>query len=180
LIFQSHPPTRHNQAVRIGKGTLRELETEETVEVDGTGQPEFARGRASKPEAAVVGLIADEQDRAVAATRGLPDRMLHEHAADALSAHRFLDRYRPEQQRRTGRSRFDIPKADRADEPAGLVVCGEGEPLSGKPAFPQTFGGFPTPLGSEGAIEQGFPRRDIALALVRNGDHLGLLRSRNS
>ena len=115
------------------KPAFLQLERQEAVAFERAGHDEVSSLLGEEAEALVVGRIADEQDRAVAALLGFHDRRTHQRRADALAFMRGIDGQRAEQQRIDRRAvaadaGFDVPQAHGADD---MAVADRGRPAPG-------------------------------------------------
>ncbi len=129
-------------------------------------------------EAAVIGLVADQQHGAMAERLRARERMTHHLGAEPERTRLFGDRQRPQQQRRKAAAREDGPQADRREEVALVVPRDEREPRRGLASFPQPFAGLEKTRGAEGGVEQRFPRRNVGGRLVEDHESARRRRSR--
>jgi len=82
--------------------------------------------------------------------------------ADAGVLQPRLDRQRPEQQRgRAALAQRHVPQPDRADQPAGAVARGKGQPFGRLAAAPQLFRRLAAATRPHGAIQQRLARGDV-------------------
>ena len=94
-----HAPVRTDRAGNIGERAIDEFRHQQAVVVDRSRHGRPALRNRLEADAAVIGLVADQQHQAMALGLGVLQRALQQRAADAAAAKRRLDRQRPQQQR---------------------------------------------------------------------------------
>ena len=94
----------------------------------------------------------------------------HQRRADTVAAMRRIDRERPEQQSRTGRTRCDLPEPHGADD-ATVLDRDERQPPRGLAAGAQAFGGLREADRPIGQVEQRLAGGGVGWLLKTDGDH---------
>ena len=112
---------------------------EQTVALERPRHPQRAGLLGREAEAAVIGRIADQQDRRVAEPARLAHGPPHQRGADAAAAAVGGDRERAEQQRRRAVAAADVPQPHGADD-AAAVGGDEGEAVRRQTVFAQALG----------------------------------------
>src|SRR5215469_2104268 len=107
---------RVDEPVRTVERARYELAGEQALARIGAGQPEASGLLHAEVEMAVIGRIADQQDRPMAAPLCFRDGMPHQKAPDAAFTAIGRHRQGAEQQSGPPRPGADAPQPDRADE----------------------------------------------------------------
>src|SRR5262249_13407147 len=135
-----------------------QLEAEQALTLERTGHAQSPRLRGGEAEAAVIGRIADKDDRAVTLPACRAERTAHERRADPAVAAVGSDGDRAKQQGRLAGAADDVPKRGRSDD--ALAVHGnEGKSFGRRPAVAQPLRAFAPALAAESIIKQRFARR---------------------
>src|SRR5215204_3781226 len=93
-------PVRPDIAGDAFEAALDQLCYQEAAVIDRTRHGRAPLRYDLEADAAVIGLVADQNDQAMALGLGIPQRAIEQHAADAALSERRLDRQGPEHQGR--------------------------------------------------------------------------------
>jgi len=134
-----------------------ELEIEQAVGIDRTGQLDLAVRNLLEADAGIIRLIPDKDDEVVAKGLRLIEAGMHQGAPDADILALRMNGQRPQQQRVASRfADLERPETDRPRKPEARIAGDEREPFDGDIAFAQPVGGFGRTAEAEGEIEQMF------------------------
>lgn len=150
---------------------MRKLETKQAVTLERPWHTQSRSFRGGKAEAAVVGRIADENDRTVTAPPRHADCVAHQGRANPAIAVAGGDRDRSQEQSRLAGTADDVPKSGGADNTLA-VRRDEGEPFGRRPAVSQPLRAFAPALGAKRLIKERFTRRSVGRPFFPDRDHL--------
>ena len=132
-----------------------EFEGEQAMALERTGHAQGAGFFRRKAETAVVGRIADKDDRAMTAPPGRVESVIDQGRANPAIAAIGGDSHRPQKQSRMARAARDGPQAGRANDPLALG-CDESEAVGRRPPIPQALRALAPAQAAEGLVEQRF------------------------
>ena len=147
-----------------------EFEREQPVPLERTGQLQSGGFLGRKAESAVIGRVADQDDRAMAEPARIAKRAPHQRGADAAVAAIRRDRDRPQQQSRLAAAAGDVPEPRGADH-APAVGGDEAQSLGRQAAVAQTLRGLAVAAAAEGLVEQRLARFDVGRPFLTQRDH---------
>jgi len=150
--------------------TRHELKGQQAMTLERAGQADGVGLGAREAEAAVIGRIADQDDRGMAAPARRGDCVPHQGRSDASIAAVGRHRDRPQQQCRVAGATGDVPQPRGADH-AFAVGGDKSEALGRQAAFAQSLRGLPVPGVAEGLVEQRLARFDVGVPFLPQGDH---------
>ncbi len=120
----------HDHAPGAVERALAQFEAEQAVALERAGQRQFAGLAAREAEAGVVGRVAEQDHRAMAARFRGRQRVVHQRRADAELAAGRVDRQRAQHQRRHAPG-ADVPQPQRPDQPALRRTAESARPSAG-------------------------------------------------
>jgi hypothetical protein len=150
---------------------LPELEREQPVAFEWSGQTQAAGLFGGEAETAVIGRIADQDDGTMAEPLRLADRAADQSGADAAVAAPRGHGDWPEQQRWLPRGTGDLPEPRGAKHPLAFRRD-EAQPCGRQPAVAQALRAFAVTRFAESLVEQRFTRSHIARPFLTHSDHL--------
>ena len=157
---------RGHEPFGVSQRAGNELQAEEARAIDRARQGEALRRRRGEAEARVIGRVADQQDRLMAALGGARDRLAHQARADAEAAMGSSDRERAEHQR-VDAAGAHRPEPHRADERVA-VLGDEREAVGGQASGAQALARLLEARRAEGGLEQRLARGRV-LGRARRG-----------
>lgn len=163
-----------NHSPRALERARHEFAPKQTIPLIWPGHAEGSRLLRRKAKAAVIGRVANQQNRPVAERPGLAQCLRHQRGADPAVADVGSDRERAQQQARVASPGYDGPEPEGADKPAALNSdkCQAGGGLA---AFSQSLRSEAAP--TECSIEQLFACGDVGASLGRTSIRAACLRA---
>ena len=152
----------------------RELEAEQAVALERAGQRQLAGLLGREAEAGVIGRIAEQDHRAMAALPGDRERVVHQRGADAEAAAGGVHRQRPEHQRRPAPG-ADVPQPHGSNQPP-LAHGRQGKAFGGRASVAQALAGAHMAVVAKAGIQQRFTRNDVGSTFRTDRERSGIRR----
>src|SRR6185437_6447949 len=123
------------------------------------GQRQFGGPSRREAEAGIIGRVAEQDHRAMAASPGSGKGVIHQRRADAEPAVTTIDRERSQHQRRDAAG-TDGPQPYGSDQ-LPLAHRREGKAFGGRASVTQPLAGAHLAVGAKAGIEQRLARDDV-------------------